>query len=98
MTKTLEALQLKEKKLSAELSRIREVIELAKQAAVKKKYGLGLDSVVKDVDGKEYKVDTITVMMDGKPWITGNPRKKNGKFGTAKRRLYKDWEVVHAKV
>jgi len=30
----------------------------------------------------------------GKPWVTGNPKRTDGTYGTARRHLYGDWEVV----
>lgn len=33
-----------------------------------------------------------------KEWLSGNPRKKNGEWGTAVRNLYSDWEKSPAAI
>lgn len=89
----------------AELERERELLELrlnelnqqirsAKLAEVQLAYGVCIGCIVKNSVGVEHKVTEIKTWMDGKPWVSGNPRKKDGTFGTAHRNLYSDWEVA----
>lgn len=42
--------------------------------------------------GKLFRVCEIDMVDSGKPWVSGNPQRKNGTYGTAKRGLYSYWE------
>ena len=43
--------------------------------------------------GERYRVAEIDVQFwGGKPWVKGNPTKKDGTFGTALRSLFSEWE------
>jgi hypothetical protein len=48
--------------------------------------------------GQKYRVTKVDVKYyysgDQKPWLEGNPTKKDGTFGTAVRKLYSDWDLV----
>jgi hypothetical protein len=44
--------------------------------------------------GEDYRVCEVEPpSMSGKAWVRGNPRKKDGTFGTAVRALYSDWTM-----
>lgn len=88
-------LQIKEKELAAKLRDIREEIKAEKIKLATSKYGVAIGSVVLDKGGDEYRVVAIDANWD-KPWLIGNPKKKSGVFGIAKRNLYSEWELLKA--
>ena len=45
--------------------------------------------------GKRYRVTEIEPSSWG-AWVSGNPEKKDGTFGIARRALYSDWELEAA--
>jgi len=80
--------------LLSEKRREREKIELE---AVNVEFGVTVGSVVTGRDGMEYRVTSISPFW-GTPWLKGNPRKKDGTWGNAERKLYGDWKVSSANV
>lgn len=80
--------------LELRLNELKQQIRSAKLGEAQMKYGVFIGCVVKDKGGKEYKVTNIKTWVDGKPWVSGNPRKKDGTFGIAHRNLYTDWELA----
>lgn len=56
-------------------------------------YGLHIGSIVVR-EGKQYLVCGITNETWRRPWVVGHPMKKDGTFGSARRNLFSDWEVV----
>lgn len=46
--------------------------------------------------GQEYAIAEIDARGDGKPWVVGTPRKKDGTFGTARRNLFGNWSLPTA--
>lgn len=89
----LKKLEEERRVLKSKLYEINQKIEAEKIRLAEEKYGLCIGCVVKSHDGKEYKVTEITTSWD-KPWVVGNPRKKDGTFGIAKRNVYGSWEVI----
>jgi hypothetical protein len=56
------------------------------------KFGVEVGSVV-SYENVEYRVVAISFNYL-KPWIVGNPRKKNGEWSKAERNLFSDWKLV----
>jgi hypothetical protein len=52
--------------------------------------GLAIGDIVVRA-GQRYRVVDIDPMFT-KPWVSGNPKRKNGTFGTSVRHLYDNWE------
>jgi hypothetical protein len=88
----LEQLVKRAEGLANELSELRKEIAEEKLRIVKETYGIDVGSVVTH-KGQEYRIAEIQPGQYGKPWLYGNPRKKDGTFGTAVRNLFSDWEV-----
>ena len=91
----LEELLAREKELKEALYLVTEEITQEKIHSVEEEYGVRVGSVV-IYRGKEYrvtKVDVTSFRRDGKPWLEGNPRKKDGMFGIKSCRLYSGWEL-----
>lgn len=44
--------------------------------------------------GTEHRVVEVIPQSWGEPWVKGNPKKKDGTWGTALRSLYKDWKLA----
>ncbi len=72
-------------------------METLRVALVKENFGIAPGVIVKTRKG-EFRVVDIDFRCwwgpDEKPWATGNPKRKNGTFGTAIRNLYSDWELA----
>lgn len=64
----------------------------AKLARVKKLYGINCGVVVIS-EGKKYKVVSIDVRWDGRPWVKGYGLKKDGTWGSFARNLFDDWKL-----
>ena len=83
----------REHDLCEELNAVRKDIEKLKQALAYRNYNVTVGSIVfvgKDV----FKVVEIRPCYFGKkPWCKGNPKRKDGTFGTAIRNLCADWEL-----
>jgi hypothetical protein len=89
----IEDLERKVQGLRARLSAAEESLRKARLAAAPVKRG---DIVRGTRDGKLYRVAAVDVRWTPKPWVDGNPERKDGTFGTAVRHIYGDWEVVEA--
>jgi len=76
--------------LQEKLSRTKQSITAEKLRLVREILGLEIGSIVLDTKGKYYRVCEIDTHWD-KPWLCGNPLKKDGTYGTAVRNLYSDW-------
>ena len=83
-----------QRQLQDELSKVGIAIYNARLLEAKDKYGVEIGGIV-SCRGKEYRVVEIDTSW-GRPWLTGNPRLKDGTFGKANRNLFSDWEVVSA--
>lgn len=77
--------------LREELAELDRAIYAAKIAAT----GISAGEVVVR-RGVEYRVVRVEALWARKPWIIGNPRRKDGSFGTAERNLFDEWERVSA--
>lgn len=59
------------------------------------RYGVKVGSIIRDRKGKEHRVIRVDGRWaSGRPWLEGNPRKKDGSFGVAVRHIYGDWQLV----
>jgi len=89
--KNIEALEKEEQLLRI---KTQEVVKSRKDLqiqAAELQYGITVGSVVLGTDGKEYRVVTLDANYGMKPRVQGNPRKKDGTWGTAVRHLYSYW-------
>lgn len=59
------------------------------------KFGVKVGSIVIK-DGVKHRVTHVKPSWCDKPWVRGNPMKKDGTYGTADRSLYTYWELVPA--
>lgn len=57
------------------------------------KIGVAVGDIVRDKTGKLFRVTNVQPWFPG-AWLTGNPRRKDGKFGTATRSIGPEWEKV----
>lgn len=92
----LKELEQQEKQLLESLNDVREAITKEKLRLAEKDFGVRVGSIVKDRKGVEHKVTCVNVKYSGTPWLEGNPKKKDGTFGTAHRNIYSDWTLVSA--
>lgn len=83
-----------EDELSKKLGEVRRAITEEKTRLAEEQFGVSVGSIVSDRQGNEYRVTRIMTMCSGKPWLEGNPKKKDGTFGVARRNIYSDWNLV----
>ena len=91
----LDVLEEKKKQLEGELFIVKASIRKEQLISAEQRYGVKIGSIVV-YRGKDYKVmevDTKFWSSARKPWLVGNPRRKDGAFGVARRQLYPDWEL-----
>ncbi len=81
-------------KIEADLAGLRGAIGARKVMIAQEKYGVSVGDIVLAKDGSDYLVTNIDARWEGRPWLRGNKRKKNGQFGTGVFNLYDDWEKV----
>ena len=79
--------------LQGKLNAVSEEIRSVRLQLAERTYGVRLGCIVR-YRGVEHRVTKIRVFRVGVPWLEGNPKKKDGTFGTSHRNLYGDWEVV----
>lgn len=91
MNDILKKLQEQEAELLLSLTNVRIAINAEKLRLAENKFGVKIGSIV-TWKGNEYRVTDIK---DGyrKPWLLGNPKKKDGAFGISIRHLYNNWEL-----
>lgn len=96
MGEELKELEIREVELLSELSTVRKAITEARLDAIQVAFGVKVGSIVVDESGKEHNVVAVETrhFVGCKPWVSGNPKKKDGTFGTTVRNLYTRWEVV----
>ena len=95
MSEKLVDLLYQEEQLRNKLSKVTAAIREEQLLEAKNKYGVEIGGIVKDRKGKEYCITKVDVQSWGSPpWLEGNPRKKDGTFGTAHRLLFNGWEVI----
>lgn len=92
----LDALLKLKKELEIELEKVKSKIEGERLKIVENKYGVKVGSIVKNSKGKLFRVVDVDVRfgVDDKPWLQGNPQKKNGEFGVAVQHVYRHWTLV----
>jgi hypothetical protein len=90
----LEELAEEKRVLSNKLHEVDHQIFNEKLRIVREKFGVYIGATVKGHDGKLYKVTSIEPSWTIKPWLCGNPQKKDSTFGTAIRNIYGDWVVI----
>ena len=88
-TETVDALQAEEKRLSLLILDVQKRLHaaLCELAGIKK----GDIVLYKGVEHRITKIETDYGYRRDKPWVSGNPKKKDGTFGIAERHLYTDW-------
>jgi len=94
-------LPLIEKKKSVErnLKEINNKILETRLAIAFERYGIKIGSIVAstaiNTKGILHRVTRVDVSWyRDKPWVVGNPKRKDGTFGTTNRNLYNEWELV----
>ena len=92
----LKKLELQEKELCERLSVVRDAINKEKLRLAEQEFGVKVGSIVKDSKGIEHQVTLVVATYSGKPWLEGNPKKKDGTFGTARRNIFSGWTLVSA--
>lgn len=75
----------------AALREAEQALEAARVAASPVSVG---DIVRRQKDGKLGRVVKVDLSWQSKPWVTVNPMKKNGEYGTAERNWYGYWDLV----
>lgn len=90
---TITDLEKKVQILSDKLEDAKGKLLMARLAALDVKLG----DIVKNTGpyyevGKLFRVCKIDFQRSGKPWLSGNPQRENGSYGTARRNLYRHWE------
>lgn len=91
----LKELEQQEKEILEQLQVVRKAIHEEKLRLTEQQFGVRVGSIVKDRKGVEHKVTKVNPSY-GKPWLEGNPKKKDGTFGIAQRNIYSDWDLVSA--
>lgn len=95
LTERLAHLEQEATALREKLSAISVQIQRVQLQLIEQTYGVTIGGIVTDRQGIEYKITSVsTRWFPSKPWLEGNPKKKDGTFGTAHRNLYGAWEVV----
>lgn len=79
--------------LSKEIVAVDDAIRSLRLDQIDLLYGLHVGSIVAH-EGKRYLVCEIANETWRRPWVVGHPMKKDGTFGSARRNLFSDWEVV----
>lgn len=94
--------------LEAKIRRLKDEVRVAEQVANQERlrlvaeiYHVKRGSIVRATSGphagKEFRVAGVEAKTYiGEPWLTVNPKKKNGEFGIAEYTLYGDWEVLES--
>jgi len=91
MTDEIKALEKRVAELEKQLRDAQDLLRKAKLEACVVKVG---DIVVNTKDGTEHRVTEVDVRWNdlSRPWVYGNPKKKDGTWGTARRALYHHWK------
>lgn len=97
LKKELAAISKKLDSLHSEMANLRGLREAIRVKYVYLAFGVRVGSVVEDPEGRRYRVVKIDRWWgdDEKPWLVGNPTKKDGTFGKAERNIY-DWTLVES--
>lgn len=82
----------KEKRLRKDLGKVLDEIRAEKLRIVQERYGIKVGSIV-ITKGEEYRITEIDTHWDP-PWVSGNPKKKDGTWSKAVRNIYGDWKVI----
>lgn len=89
---TLERLEQRRDVLEGKLAGVYRAISEEMKRIAYEEYGVTVGSIV--TDGQcQFRVTEVDAHCGGKPWVSVNPRRKDGTFGTAHRHLY-NWELV----
>ena len=97
LKRQLKASETESDALGAKMSVLQEQQHKLKLAIAETKYGVKLGVTVTGRDSKKFRVTKVDVRWDDRPWLEGNPLKKDGSWGTAIRNLYDNWTVESAK-
>lgn len=77
--------------LEEQLSKLRQEARTLKLRLAELEFGVRVGAIVL-FRGVRHQITAIDVKWGDKPWLRGNPMKKDGTFGTAERHLYSNWE------
>ena len=95
--KTLDEMLVEENEIRGRLNTLNAAIRSERIRIAEATWGVTTGSIVK-YRGKEYFVTAVKPSTFGngtrKPWLDGNPRRKDGTFGSANRCLFDFWEKV----
>lgn len=81
--------------LDSEMRELRERLRALQLSKAARDFNVTVGSLVTH-KGRLFRVTSVDVRFSsGKPWVTANPKKKDGTFGVARRTLYTNWEVVN---
>ncbi len=80
--------------LKAKLGRVNSEISSLQLHLVEEKWHVAVGTIVGNHKGKEYRIRVIQPHGINKPWVKGNPRRKDGTFGTALHHLYDNWQLL----
>lgn len=90
----IDELKTQKEHLEVEIRRIENRIRNEQLRLCYSEYGITFGSIVKTIDGKEYKITEIDARWSGDPTLKGNPKKKDGTFGKAEQYVYGRWELI----
>lgn len=82
-------------RLKGEVERVKGEIQREEEHLVRVRFGVVKGTIVVDGRGCKYRVVGIELGWRDTPWLSGNPQKKDGSFGTAVRHLYTDWKLAN---
>lgn len=90
----LKAIEQKKQSLEDQLTRLTDQEHSLTLRGIELKHGIKIGSIV-SYRGTEHRVTAIdTEWGVDKPWLTGNPKKKDGTWGATRRKLFSRWEKV----
>jgi hypothetical protein len=96
LSEELSGLLTEHHRIGALVDECRRKIKEIKIENARSEYGVSIGAVVVNPKGHQFQVSSVDPGF-GKPWVTGNPRKKNGEWSLAERNLYSNWELATGK-
>ena len=87
-------LEKRKEELEKEIDDIENTIHRIRLVKIEEDFGIKVGSIVFGGDGKEYRVTEIDPnWYADRPWLRGNPRRKDGTFGISNRHLFDNWSI-----
>lgn len=91
----IENLKDRKYELNNELTEVNLKIKQYYITRAERKWGIKVGDIVLGNNGKKHRIaKIISGEHREKPWLEGNPERKDGTYGTAVRNLYNDWELL----